>query len=162
MSMPYAKVEVLGQIGNVSQMRYSKTADNNNMEILNFSVAVSKREAPKNKGEDWTEIGTHWFNCTAFGKIAKNIEESFKPGDRVFFTARMNIQKPYVNSEGVEVKNSINWVIESIGMSVDMHSVSSNRVKGKSSTSSESETPTVKKQAPVKDDLEIFDDELSF
>lgn len=57
--------------------------------LLNFSVAVNRRWRDKN--DNWEEQ-TSFFDVTAWGELADNIEASLDKGTRVIITGRLEQQ----------------------------------------------------------------------
>lgn len=151
---------LVGSIGRVYDLR---TVGKDKQEVIDFSVAVTPRK--KIDGE-WADGETYWMTITAWGRLAKNIEESFKSGDRVFVYGRTEMKSGYTNKEGNEVPGRAILIAEFAGLEVSFNPAHSDRpARGERSDRSESR-PAEKqeqKQAPKAktqdDDLDFGDDE---
>ena len=92
-----ANQTIVGTIGNVYELR---TVGQDNRKVIDFSVAVTPR---RQVNGEWTDGETYWVNVTAWNRLAENIAESFRKGDRVFIHGRTDMKASYTNKEGVEV-----------------------------------------------------------
>lgn len=163
---------IIGSIGRVYDLR---TVGKDNLEVIDFTVAVTPRK--KVDGE-WTDGETYWSTITAWGKLAKNISESFKPGDRVFVIGRTEMKDGYTNKDGAEVAPRPIIVADFAGHEVSYNPAHSDRpAKGErgsyngggsntrnersssSSSSASSSRTETKKAAPKDDDLDLFGDD---
>lgn len=144
---------IVGNIGSVYDVR---TVGKENREVVDFSVAVTPR---KKVGDDWKDGDTYWVNVTAWGKLAVNVEKSFKSGDRVIVYGRTDMKAAYENRQGEQVPAKAILIADFVGHEVGMNPAHSDRVSrggdAKSSTSTASKTST--KKAPVVDELDDFD-----
>ena len=68
---------LVGTVGRIYELR---TVGKDNREVIDFSVAVTDR---KRDGDDWVDGETYWMTVTAWNRLAKNIAESLRAGDRV-------------------------------------------------------------------------------
>jgi len=162
-----ANQTLVGSIGRVYDLR---TVGRDNQEVIDFTVAVTPRK--KVDGE-WTDGETYWITVTAWGKLAKNVSESFNSGDRVFVYGRTDMKNGYTNKEGVEVPARPIVIAEFTGLELSFHPAhsdrpargdrerSENRSSNNSrSNSSSNSAPSVKKPAPKSDDdLDFGDDD---
>lgn len=81
-------VTVIGNVGRVYDLR---KVGRNNSSVINFSIAVTPRT--RNESGDWSDGETSWYDCSAWNKLAENIEKSFRPGDRVWVKGRVETSK---------------------------------------------------------------------
>jgi len=162
-----ANQTIVGTIGNVYDLR---TVGQDNREVIDFSVAVTPR---RQVNGEWTDGETYWVTVTAWARLAKNIAESFKKGDRVFVIGRTEMKPGYTNKDNVEVAPRPIIVADFAGLEVSYAPAHSDRQSsGRSSESynrggnsggsnnsrgaqSQNRRPA---PAPVTDDVD-FDDE---
>lgn len=159
---------IVGNIGSIYEMR---TVGKDNREVIDFTVASTPRVRD---GEgDWKDGLTVWTSVTAWGKLARNISESFKKGDRVFVYGREEMKAEFKNKNDEVVPSKPIVIAEFAGLEVGMHAATSARVSNgggnasRSSSNNSSSTKTEKKAAPATkdDDLDIgfdADDDLGF
>lgn len=166
-----ATQDLVGSVGRVYDLR---TVGKDNLEVIDFTVAVTPRK--KVDGE-WTDGETYWSTITAWGKLAKNIEASLKPGDRVMLKGRTEMKDGYTNKEGIEVPARPIIVADFVAIELSYNPAHSDRpAKGErgsysgggsnsrnesssSSSSSSSSRQETKKAAPKDDDLDLFGDD---
>ncbi|MGP5132061.1 single-stranded DNA-binding protein [Brachybacterium tyrofermentans] len=55
--------------------------DKNGKPWVNFSLAVDRNA--RNEQGNWEKVGTDWYQVSAFRELAKNVKDSFSPGDPV-------------------------------------------------------------------------------
>lgn len=157
-----AAQNLVGQIGRVYELR---TVGNDNQEVIDFTVAVTPR---KRVDGEWTDGETYWSTVTAWGRLAKNISESFKSGDRVIVIGRTDMKPGYTNREGVEVPPRPTITADFAGLELGFHPAESHRPsRGERSSSSNNsrnnsqERPAKKVEPKIEeDDLDLnFDDD---
>lgn len=85
-------VQLLGNIGNDPEIRYTKSG----MMIASFSIATQTRK--KSPTGDYEAI-TQWHNCTSFDKVAEIIGQYVKKGNKIFVSGSLDYQK-YTSIEG--------------------------------------------------------------
>lgn len=166
---------LVGSVGRVYDLR---TVGQNNNEVIDFTVAVTPR---KKVGDDWVDGTTYWMTVTAWGRLAKNIAESFRPGDRVVVIGRTEMKDAYTNKDGGEVPARAILIADFAGLEVSYNPAKSDRVSksdggsssSRSSSSGSSSSSSSRRNddddAPAKssskasqdDDLD-FDDDDSF
>lgn len=159
-----ANQTLVGSVGRVYELR---TVGKDNQEVIDFTVAATPRK--KIDGE-WTDGETYWLTITAWGKLAKNISESFNSGDRVFVYGRTEMKAGYTNKEQVEVPPRPILIAEFAGLELSFNPAHSDRQpKAKGERSSQSESRPASKpvtKAPAKaaadDDLDFGDDDDDF
>lgn len=78
---------MIGRLVEDPQLR--QTGNNNS--VVNFSVAVTRKRG--------TEEYTSFFDCTAWGTLAENINASLHKGDRVVVNGNLN-QDRWEDKEG--------------------------------------------------------------
>ncbi len=79
------KVQILGTMTRDCEIRYTQSGT----AIGSFSVAHNE----KKKGQDgqYQDV-VHFFNVTAWGKTAENINQYFKKGSRILIDGRLDYQ----------------------------------------------------------------------
>lgn len=140
---------VVGNIGSIYKMR---TVGKDNREVIDFTVAATPR---KKVGDDWVDGETYWLNVTVWGKLAANVEKSFKAGDRVVVIGRMDMKPGYKNKDEVEVPARPILIADFAGLEVGYHPAKSERVSRSSDSSSKPSSdsaPASKKTSSKKDD----------
>lgn len=160
---------VIGNIGNVYELR---RVGKDNRAVIDFSVAVTPRVRD---GEEWKDGETTWVNCTAWDRLAENIEASFrdgdnvKRGDRVIVIGKVRTKPEYTKDDGTVIPPRDYVSVDYIGIELSFapaHSNRENRSNGGGSNASRSERPAskpaAKKPAAAKsteslDDLDDFD-----
>lgn len=159
-----ANQTIVGSVGRVYELR---TVGKDNTEVVDFTVAVTPR---KKVNDEWTDGTTYWSTITAWGRLAKNISESFRPGDRVVVIGRTEMKDGYTNKENVEVPARPIIVADFAGLEVSYNAAHSdkvaksegggyNRDNGNSSNARRDDAPAAK-SAPVDtadDDLDLDD-----
>lgn len=158
-----ASQTLVGSVGRVYELR---TVGKDNQEVIDFTVAVTPRK--KVDGE-WTDGETYWLTITAWGKLAKNISESFNSGDRVFVLGRTEMKAGYTNKDQVEVPARPILIAEFAGLELSYNPAHSDRpAKGERTERSESRPaskPAAAKAAAkpaADDDLDFGDDDEDF
>lgn len=160
---------VIGNIGNVYELR---RVGKDNRAVIDFSVAVTPRVRD---GEEWKDGETTWVNCTAWDRLAENIEASFrdgdnvKRGDRVIVIGKVRTKPEYTKDDGTVIPPRDYVSVDYIGIELSFapaHSNRENRNNGGGSSAPRSERPAskpaAKKPAASKnteslDDLDDFD-----
>lgn len=151
-----------GTVGRVYELR---TVGKDNTAVIDFSVAMTPR---KRVGDEWVDGETYWVTVTAWNRLAKNIAESFKSGDRVLIWGRTDMKAGYTNKDGEEVPPRPIVIADAAGLSVDIRPAHSERSdKGEDSgnhyrhnssasekTSSAKATPQASKRDEIDDDLD--------
>ncbi len=150
-----------GSIGRVYELR---TVGKDNREVVDFTLAMTPR---KQVDGEWTDGETYWITITAWGKLAKNISESFTPGDRAIVVGRTEMKAGYTNKDDVDVPARPILVAEFAGLELSSHPAHSDRpARGERSDNrssaparSERREEPKKAAAPADDDLDLsFDD----
>jgi len=81
--MPYfQRIQLIGVLGKDPEISLAPHS-----EVAHFSVCVE--EAWKNKATGERQKMQTWFQCSAFGSIAKQVERVLKKGHFVFVEGRM-------------------------------------------------------------------------
>lgn len=166
-----ANQTIVGTIGNVYDLR---TVGQDNREVIDFSVAVTPR---RQVNGEWTDGETYWVTITAWGRLAKNISESFKKGDRVFVIGRTEMKPGYTNKDNVEVAGRPIVVADFAGLEVSYAPAHSDRQSsgrssesynrggnsgGSSNARGNASQSRQRAQAPVVDDDVDFSDDDDF
>ena len=82
--------------------------------LLNFSVAVNRRW--RDKQDNWEEQ-TSFFDVTAWGELADNIEASLDKGTRVIITGRLE-QQEWTDKNDGSTKKKIVVIADDIAVSL--------------------------------------------
>jgi single-strand DNA-binding protein len=148
---------LVGSIGR----KYELRTVGKDQQVIDFSIAVTPRK--KVDGE-WTDGETYWLTVTAWGRLAKNIDESFNSGDRVFVFGRTEMKAGYTNKEGVEVPARSILIAEFAGHEVSYNPAHSDRpAKGEGGGGNfERRSAPAAKAAPAKAAPKPADDDLDF
>lgn len=85
-----------GAIGNVYDLR---RVGKNETPVIDFSVGVTPRFKD---GDEWKDGDTVWTSCTAWGRLAENIADSFEKGNIVNVEGRVTMKPGYTDKNGVE------------------------------------------------------------
>lgn len=91
-----AQETIVGTVGSIHDKR---NVGQDNTSVIDFSVGVTPR---KRDGNQWVDGETYWVPCTAWGRLADNIEQSFRVGDRVFVHGRKDMKPGYTTRDGEE------------------------------------------------------------
>lgn len=85
--------------------------------VANFTVAQTPRKFDRQTNE-WKDAGEpNYFRCTAWEKVAENIAESLKVGDRVVVIGSLSTRK-YTKKNGEEATSTNNLTVEEVGPSL--------------------------------------------
>jgi len=112
---------IVGSVGRVYDLR---TVGRDNIEVVDFTVAVTPR---KKSGDEWVDGTTYWITVTAWGKLAKNISESFRAGDRVFVYGRTEMKEGYQNNDGKDIPARPIVIAEFAGLELAFHPAHSDK-----------------------------------
>jgi single-strand DNA-binding protein len=110
MEDPMNSVSFAGNLARDPELRYSPTG----RAVCTFGVAVNRRWMNKTTNE-WEEQ-VSFFDVTLFAEQAENAAESFRKGDRVIVTGRLE-QQTWETSQG-EKRHAIRVIADEIGPSV--------------------------------------------
>ena len=78
-----AHTTIVGNVGNVSELKYSGQGK----PYFRFSVAWSERQRDANGG--YRDGPTEWVNCTTFGKLAESAADNLRKGIRVIASGQL-------------------------------------------------------------------------
>lgn len=167
---------VVGNIGNVYEPR---TVGKDNRSVIDFSVAVTPRV--RNAQGEWEDGDTTWVNCTAWDRLADNIEGSFatgkgdsrqvKKGDRVIVIGKVRTKPEYTKDDGTVIPAREYISVDYIGIELGFVAAHSERGEGgrggaSSNGPARASKPAAKKPAAKKetsfddlDDLDLDGDE---
>lgn len=152
-----ANQTIIGNIGQVYEMR---RVGSDNRAVVDFTVAVTPR---KQVNGEWTDGITNWISVTAWAKLAENIKESFRSGDRVVIIGRTDMKPGYKNKDGVDVPARPYVVAEYAGLEVGNHPASSARVPGQRRDSGEQQNAApVRRSEPAPQSIDDDDLDLDF
>lgn len=85
--------------------------------VANFTVAQTPRKFDRQTNE-WKDAGEpNYFRCTAWEKVAENIAESLKKGDRVVVIGSLSTRK-YKTKAGDDATSTNNLNVEEVGPSL--------------------------------------------
>lgn len=87
--------------GNLTRDPELKFSQNGGKPYCFFTVAVSYREQ---RNGSWQDVGTCYYSCAAFGKMAENITESLQKGSRVVVAGRKTTEF-YTDKQGNQRAN---------------------------------------------------------
>jgi single-strand DNA-binding protein len=81
------KVEILGNLGGTPELRF---LNENNDQVVNFSVAVNERY--RNRQNQMKERVT-WFRVVAFNGLGQVCAEHLRKGDGVYVEGRLQVRE---------------------------------------------------------------------
>ncbi|MBO5337678.1 MAG: single-stranded DNA-binding protein [Lachnospiraceae bacterium] len=91
------KVILMGRLTRDPEVRY--TQGDNPLAIARYSLAVDRRQARSNNGDEQT---ADFINCVAFGRTAEFAERYLRKGTKIAVTGRIQTGS-YTNKDGVRV-----------------------------------------------------------
>lgn len=97
--MAFSEKTIAGNVGSIYELR---KVGKNDSSIIEFTVAVTDRVKNRDTGE-YEDGETNWIRVKAWNKLAENVAEYWKPGDRVFVAGREEMNAGYTNKQGEEV-----------------------------------------------------------
>lgn len=145
---------IIGNVGNVYELR---RVGKDKRAVIDFSIAVTPRvQNPTSK--EWEDGQTTWVNCTAWDRLAENIEKSFgkaKDGkaSRVIVKGYVKTKPEFTKEDGTVIapKDFLNVVAAGPEIFFDPAVPVRSERGGSSSSSSSSESrPAAKASAPKK------------
>lgn len=147
-------------VGNIGRVYDKRTVGKDQNSVIEFSVCATRR-ARNPQTNEWEDKQPYWITCTAWGRLADNIEESFRAGDHVFVHGRIEMSDPYEGKDGVTREARAKLTAEIAGLEVSSFPAASKREPRKSDSSegATSSKPAPKKAAPAKesDDFDFGD-----
>ena len=92
---------IVGNVGNVYELR---RVGQDKRAVIDFSVAVTPRSYNPDSKE-WQDGETTWVSCTAWDRLAENIEKSFGKGKstRVIVKGRVRTKPEFTKDDGTVV-----------------------------------------------------------
>ncbi|MBO4862934.1 MAG: single-stranded DNA-binding protein [Eubacterium sp.] len=94
------KVILMGRLTRDPEIRYSNSQDGSQLAIARYSLAVDRRFARRNGGND--QQTADFINCVAFGRQGEFAEKYLKQGTKIAVTGRIQTGS-YTNKEGQKV-----------------------------------------------------------
>ena len=151
-------------VGNVGGIYEKRVVGKDNLSVIDFSIAVTPR---KRINGEWADGDTYWVSCTAWGRLADNIEKSFKKGDRVFVVGNIDMKSGYTSKDGNEVPPRPYLNVTFAGIEIGMFPAEYKRPASKGDYAPKQEAkpkaPAAKpKAAPKKEEPAFSDDDLDF
>lgn len=92
--------------------------------VVSFTIATGERRQNRDTNE-WEDGNKLFTRCTAWEELAENIASSLSKGDPVIARVRP-FQREYETKDG-EKRTSFEGTVESIGVTLDRHTVSISR-----------------------------------
>jgi len=92
------QVTLRGRLTRHPELTYAKSGT----AVARFAVVTSRNVKDRDTGE-WTETGTSFWDCVAFGQFAENIAESLEKGMSVIVQGQA-AQEEWVTKEGEKRK----------------------------------------------------------
>ena len=93
------KVILMGRLTRDPEVRYSQGQNGEQMAIARYSIAVDRRFARRNGGDEQT---ADFINCVAFGRQGEFAEKYLKKGTKIAVTGRLQTGS-YTNKDGQKV-----------------------------------------------------------
>ena len=151
---------VIGNVGGIYELR---RVGPEKRAVIDFSVGVTLRQ--RDESGDWKDGDTVWTSVTAWGRLAENIEKSFKKGNRVFVAGDVRMKPGYTKDNGEEVPAREFLNADFAGLELTWDSAESSRQPRGSSSGDSAPAPAkkaAKKAAPKTQDddfdLDLDDD----
>ena len=94
------KVILMGRLTRDPDIRYSNTAGGEQMAIVRYTLAVDRRFARRNGGDD--KQSADFIGCVTFGKSAEFAEKYLRQGVKIWVTGRIQTGS-YTNKDGQKV-----------------------------------------------------------
>ena len=91
------KVILMGRLTRDPEVRYAQ--GDNPLAIARYTLAVDRRQARSNSGDDQT---ADFINCVAFGRTGEFAERYLRKGTKIAVTGRIQTGS-YTNKDGVRV-----------------------------------------------------------
>jgi single-strand DNA-binding protein len=95
------KVILMGRLTRNPDVRYSNSANGDNMCIARYTLAVDRRFSRRNSDGD-NQQNADFISCVAFGKQGEFAEKYLKQGTKIAATGRIQTGS-YTNKEGQKV-----------------------------------------------------------
>lgn len=95
------KVILMGRLTRNPDVRYSNTANGEQIAIARYTLAVDRRFVRKT-GNDSNQQTADFISCVAFGRQAEFAEKYLKQGTKIALTGRIQTGS-YTNKEGQKV-----------------------------------------------------------
>ena len=94
------KVILMGRLTRDPEVRYSNSQDGNQMAIARYTLAVDRRFAARNGGDN--QQTADFINCVAVGRQGEFAEKYLKQGTKIAICGRIQTGS-YTNKEGQKV-----------------------------------------------------------
>ncbi|SNU06934.1 single-strand binding protein [Lachnospiraceae bacterium] len=94
------KVILMGRLTRDPEVRYSNSQNGDQMAIARYTLAVDRRFARKNGGDN--QQTADFITCVAFGRQGEFAEKYLKQGTKIAVTGRIQTGS-YTNKEGQKV-----------------------------------------------------------
>ena len=94
------KVILMGRLTRDPDIRYSNSQDGSQMAIARYTIAVDRRFARRNGGDN--QQTADFISCVAFGRQGEFAEKYLKQGTKIAVTGRIQTGS-YTNKEGQKV-----------------------------------------------------------
>lgn len=98
---------VVGNLTRDPELRFLNSGN----AVVKFSLAVNHRWM-NNQTKEWEEKA-NFFDCTAWGKLAENIADTFNKGDRVIVMGRLDLQQ--WTTDDNQKRSKVEIVVEAAG-----------------------------------------------
>lgn len=105
------RLTFIGNLTRDPEVRFLDTGD----AVCRFAIASTPRTMDRNTNE-WKDGDPFFMECVAWRKLAENVNESFKKGNRVIASGVLK-QRTY-ETDGGEKRTVIELTVEEIGASV--------------------------------------------
>lgn len=148
---------IVGNVGNVYELR---RVGQEKRAVIDFSIAVTPR-TQNYTTKEWEDGQTTWVNCTAWDRLAENIEKSFgkaKDGkaSRVIVKGRIKTKPEFTKEDGTVIPPRDFLNVEYAGPeiffdpAVPVREERSNSGNSNASAPAEKSRPAARTEAPKK------------
>lgn len=114
--MPDTTVVVTGNCTSEPEQKFSQSG----VAVASFSVAVTSRR--KNASGEWENGDTSFYDVTCFNRLAENVSESVRKGQRVVVAGQLKQSK--WEKDG-QARSKIEIIADEVGLSLRWDSISS-------------------------------------
>lgn len=120
--------------------------------VLNFSVATQQRK--RDSDGNWEDDNPLWTRCEAWGRLADNIADSVRRGDRLVLIGEEKVDKGYEKEDGTKVPDRPKLRINEVGLSLFFDTAESHRDASKGGGSKKSSSSPSRKRRSDEGDEE--------
>lgn len=118
--------------------------------VLNFSVATQQRK--RNADGEWEDDNPLWTRCEIWGRLADNMADSVRKGDRIIAIGDEKVDKGYEKEDGTKIPDRPKLRVNEIGLSLFFDTAESHRDASKGGGSSKKSSSSRKRRSEDEED----------